>query len=207
MTVPYIAALPTPPSRSSSPSTFSTDADAFLGALPDFREEANDLGDYVEGQATIATTNATSATASASSASTNAQAATTAYSNIVASLGNATNPYTYLTYAAAYAALPATLPVGSFVLVIQDENYGGQPAEYYVDGPVYANNPSLYLDFTTDTFEAKTLQLLRVNSTIKQFLPNTTEPATPTGGGVLYVQSGALKYKGSSGTVTTLANA
>lgn len=30
---------------------------------------------------------------------------------------------------------------------------------------------------------------------------------TPSGGGVLYVQSGALKYKGSSGTVTTLANA
>lgn len=27
---------------------------------------------------------------------------------------------------------------------------------------------------------------------------------TPTGGGVLYVESGALKYKGSSGTVTTL---
>jgi len=29
---------------------------------------------------------------------------------------------------------------------------------------------------------------------------------TPTGGGVLYVESGALKYKGSSGTVTTIAN-
>lgn len=40
-----------------------------------------------------------------------------------------------------------------------------------------------------------------------QFIANTTEPATPTGGGILYVQSGALKYKGSSGTVTTLAAA
>tara|TARA_R100001594_G_scaffold123563_1_gene160020 strand:- start:5232 stop:5807 length:576 start_codon:yes stop_codon:yes gene_type:complete len=30
---------------------------------------------------------------------------------------------------------------------------------------------------------------------------------TPTGGGVLYVESGALKYVGSSGTITTLANA
>lgn len=29
-------------------------------------------------------------------------------------------------------------------------------------------------------------------------------PGTPTGGGVLYVEAGALKYKGSSGTVTTL---
>lgn len=39
------------------------------------------------------------------------------------------------------------------------------------------------------------------------FIGNTTEPTTPTGGGVLYVEGGALKYKGSSGTVTTLGNA
>jgi hypothetical protein len=39
------------------------------------------------------------------------------------------------------------------------------------------------------------------------FLANTTAPATPTAGGVLYVESGALKYKGSSGTVTTLGAA
>ena len=36
----------------------------------------------------------------------------------------------------------------------------------------------------------------------------TTPPASnPTGGGVLYVQNGALMYRGSSGTVTTIANA
>ena len=36
----------------------------------------------------------------------------------------------------------------------------------------------------------------------------TTVPTTnPSGGGVLYVESGALKYRGSSGTVTTIANA
>lgn len=36
----------------------------------------------------------------------------------------------------------------------------------------------------------------------------TTVPTTnPTGGGVLYVESGALKYRGSSGTVTTLGAA
>lgn len=32
-------------------------------------------------------------------------------------------------------------------------------------------------------------------------------PGTPSGGGYLYVESGALKYKGSGGTVTTLAAA
>ena len=36
----------------------------------------------------------------------------------------------------------------------------------------------------------------------------TTAPtANPSGGGVLYVEAGALKYRGSSGTVTTIANA
>lgn len=39
-------------------------------------------------------------------------------------------------------------------------------------------------------------------------LANATIPtANPSGGGVLYVESGALKYRGSSGTVTTIANA
>ena len=36
----------------------------------------------------------------------------------------------------------------------------------------------------------------------------TTVPTSnPTGGGVLYVEAGALKYRGSSGTITTIANA
>ncbi len=39
-------------------------------------------------------------------------------------------------------------------------------------------------------------------------LANATAPtANPTGGGVLYVEGGALKYRGSSGTVTTIAAA
>lgn len=38
-------------------------------------------------------------------------------------------------------------------------------------------------------------------------LANTTAPDTPASGGVIYVESGALKYKGSSGTVTVIAPA
>ena len=39
-------------------------------------------------------------------------------------------------------------------------------------------------------------------------IANGTAPsANPTAGGVLYVESGALKYRGSSGTVTTIATA
>lgn len=36
---------------------------------------------------------------------------------------------------------------------------------------------------------------------------NTVPTTNPTGGGILYVESGALKYRGSSGTVTTLGAA
>lgn len=40
------------------------------------------------------------------------------------------------------------------------------------------------------------------------FIANATAPSSnPTGGGILYVESGALKYRGSSGTVTTIAAA
>ena len=41
------------------------------------------------------------------------------------------------------------------------------------------------------------------------FVANATVMPTtnPTGGGILYVEAGALKYRGSSGTVTTLGNA
>lgn len=41
------------------------------------------------------------------------------------------------------------------------------------------------------------------------FMANTTTAPTtnPSGGGIVYVQAGALKYRGSSGTVTTLAAA
>jgi hypothetical protein len=42
-----------------------------------------------------------------------------------------------------------------------------------------------------------------------QFIGNaaTVPTSNPTGGGILYVEAGALKYRGSSGTVTTIAPA
>lgn len=41
------------------------------------------------------------------------------------------------------------------------------------------------------------------------FIADTTGApgSNPTGGGILYVESGALKFRGSGGTVTTIANA
>jgi hypothetical protein len=38
-------------------------------------------------------------------------------------------------------------------------------------------------------------------------IPNQSEPPTPTGGGTMFVQDGALKFIGSGGTVTEIAPA
>lgn len=49
---------------------------------------------------------------------------------------------------------------------------------------------------------------LRIHEDGWLFVKNTTAPGSnPTGGGYLYVESGALKYRGSGGTVTTLGAA
>ena len=62
-----------------------------------------------------------------------------------------------------------------------------------------ANNGNVAL-FGTGSFGSGSQVLFIAN--------RTTAPTTnPTGGGILYVESGALKYRGSSGTVTTIATA
>lgn len=61
-----ITPLPTPPSRSQSPATFSTDADAFLGALPAFASEANALAADVNADEASAAASATTASNAAS---------------------------------------------------------------------------------------------------------------------------------------------
>lgn len=63
-----ITPLPTPPSRSQSPATFSTDADAFLGALPDFATEANALAADVNADEASAAAAAIAAANSATAA-------------------------------------------------------------------------------------------------------------------------------------------
>ena len=54
-----------------------------------------------------------------------------------------------------------------------------------------------------------TQKAMAIDANMNFFFANSTSvPASnPTGGGYFYVQSGALKYRGSSGTVTTLGNA
>jgi hypothetical protein len=46
-----------------------------------------------------------------------------------------------------------------------------------------------------------------VESVFVEFIDSTTDPAAPSEGGILYSIAGALKYRGSNGTITTLAPA
>lgn len=91
---------------------------------------------------------------------------------------------------------PATLPTGSSYLV--HESVGGASRSYYVQVPHGLGS----------SIDLATLDTLAVAPAVGGLtIGNSTTPATPASGGVLYVQAGALKYKGSSGTVTTLGAA
>jgi len=80
MAYPTITALPTPPSRQ-RPSDFANEADAFLGALPDFRTETNTAGEFIEtkaGEALTSANNAATSETNAATSETNAAASASA---------------------------------------------------------------------------------------------------------------------------------
>lgn len=82
-----ITTLPTPPNRGMSADTFSSTADAFLSALPNFGTQANALASDCNGYATAAASSASTASTAATTATT---AATTA-SNAAITVTNSAN--------------------------------------------------------------------------------------------------------------------
>lgn len=119
MPAPTISALPTPPSRSDDPETFANKADAFLGAFPLFRTEANAQASYLDGIATAADTDAAAAAASATAA---AGSATAAANSATTASGHATTASTQATNAA-NSATAAAASYDSF-----DDRYLGPKA-------------------------------------------------------------------------------
>lgn len=57
---------------------------------------------------------------------------------------------------------------------------------------------------TDPTEKLDLLGNIKLTGSVK--VDNSTTPATPVGGGILFVQGGALKFIGSSGTITVIAN-
>lgn len=83
------------------------------------------------------------------------------------------------------------------------DNADGDFGLYSVPATAYR----LYIDSSGNIFTGG-LTTAATSSAKTIHIANGTAPtANPTGGGVLYVESGALKYRGSSGTVTTLGPA
>ena len=79
-----------------------------------------------------------------------------------------------------------------------------KPVDGELNWDVKLNTALDYLDAQT-TLKAP---LASPTFTGKVSLTNTTAPtANMTGGGILYVEAGALKYRGSSGTITTIGPA
>lgn len=71
-------------------------------------------------------------------------------------------------------------------------------------GADLVNQPAVNADVITERLGAGVWGLSRGSFGIKNV---AAEPPTPAGGGTFFVQAGALKYKGSAGTVTTVAPA
>jgi hypothetical protein len=108
---------------------------------------------------------------------------------------------------------------GTQQIRVQNTDTGSLLLRHAVTLAVIETNTERPLDFRTNATQAiriDTNQNVGIG-TIDQFgggakvigIANaTTVPnSNPSGGGVLYVEGGALKFRGSSGTVTTIANA
>lgn len=102
MPAPTISPLPSAPSRSTDPTNFSTEADAFIGALPTLVTQTNAMGAYLDGVAAAADADAAAAAISASSAADSAIAADNA-ANASAFTANVTPWTSGTTYAAGAA--------------------------------------------------------------------------------------------------------
>lgn len=94
MPAPTITPLPTPPSRSTDPTNFATEADAFVAALPEFVTDANAQASYLDGIATAADADASAAAASAAAALASQNAAASSASSASASAATASNAAT-----------------------------------------------------------------------------------------------------------------
>jgi hypothetical protein len=65
--------------------------------------------------------------------------------------------------------------------------------------------PLIYGEFDNDNIGFNTTDMGGGTGVIGILNATLAPGSNPTGGGVLYVEGGALKYRGSSGTVTTIA--
>ena len=75
------------------------------------------------------------------------------------------------------------------------------------DAISYGNVPGFTIDLANGNFGFGVTSFGSAAANVLGIKNGTAPSSSPSGMGQLYVESGALKYRGSSGTVTTLAPA
>lgn len=230
MSVPQITALPAPPSRADDGPAFSAKADAFLAALPQLREEINATANHLDNDlpgevAAVAEARVDPLVAQAQQHANDAQAAAEASGPVyfydtnaamaadLASRSDGDVAHVFRDETRDGEQARYTREGGAWVFKFYPvsanfaEDFGTTPGRLLqaVGLPVLVDvAPTLRLAFgqAYQVDEASVPEGMPANG--PQYIANSAEPDTPTGGGVLYVEAGALKFKGSSGTVTTL---
>jgi hypothetical protein len=73
--------------------------------------------------------------------------------------------------------------------------------------PIFNSGPGLNVAIRNNNVNVATFSdsIVTINKPLT--ITNQSTPSTPSDGGTIYVEGGALKYIGSSGTITTIANA
>jgi hypothetical protein len=118
-----ITNLPTPPSRSDSPSDFSDKADSFLGALPQLQTELNTYADEANSTQTAVNTSASNAATSEQNAEQSASESQ-AFSDAAAAIVNAAAFEATTTYNTNDAAIGSD---GNTYRSLVDNNTGNDP--------------------------------------------------------------------------------
>lgn len=131
MTIPKIAELPVPPNRQqNSPVVFSERGDAFLGALPGFRNQANALADFMESRIAAAVSSASAAANSAAAAQSSANSVGNAASTAQSAANAASSSATAAASSASTASSKATAAAQSATTATQQADRAQLHADY-----------------------------------------------------------------------------
>lgn len=225
-----ITPLPTPVPSRADPTNFAARADAFLGALPTFGDEANALAVEVNGYAVAADADATAAAASASAAATSASNALTSANNAATSASSAlnapgTNATSTTSLTVGTGSKSLTIQTGKAYTVGQFLILANTPTpSNYMQGQITAYDSgtgALTVDVTntggSGTFTDWTIALTAIVAAGVQvasfsagttgFTPSTATTGTVTLGGTLNVANGGTGATTATNARTNLSAA
>lgn len=136
MTTPQISPLPQAPRRTDAPSDFSLKADAFLGALPTFGEEANTMSSFLAERADSADQSAVTASEKAADALASQQSAASSAAAAASSASSSQQSATAAEQSAATAVAAKDAAVQAAVVATATAEEIEQKLASIAEGPV-----------------------------------------------------------------------